>query len=438
MNRLSKLVNRLKGSEIIRLNATIRQLLQQGRKVYNYTIGDFDPKIFPIPARLKREIIQAYEEDNTNYPPAEGVLALREAVSAYVRKTQGLQYTTDEVLIASGGRPLIYTVFQTIVDPGDKVIYPVPSWNNNHYCNISGAVPCEVVTLPEEDFMPSPECLAQYIKDAVLLCLCTPQNPTGTILKQSALEEIINLVVEENRRRKPEEKKLYVMFDQMYGSLVYGDQQHVNPVTLCPEMKEYTIFIDGISKAFAATGVRVGWALGPPLLISKMKLLLGHIGGWSPLPEQMATASFLDDDAAVAEFMTGYRNALEEPLGMLYKGFLELKERGYPVDVIKPVAAIYLTIKLDLVGYSTSKGVLRSQSDVTEYILNTANLGLVPFQAFGAGAESPWYRLSVGTCVKGEIPQMLAQLEVALQGCGCSDAIPRSVTQVEALGAQLE
>ena len=274
MSTLSRLAETLIGSEIVRLGNEINARIAKGEKIYNYTIGDFDPQIFPIPQELEDGIVKAYQKRQTNYPPGDGVLELREAVSGFIGKQEGIQYASNEVLIASGGRPLIYSLFRTIVDPGDKVIYAVPSWNNNHYVHMNGAVHCVIEALPENNFMPRAEDIAPHIKGATLICLCTPQNPTGTTLDKAALEKICDLVLEENKTRAEGEKKLYLMFDQMYFTLTYGDTKHYNPVSLRPEMKAYTVLIDGISKALAATGLRVGWAVGPVKVIAKMKAKL--------------------------------------------------------------------------------------------------------------------------------------------------------------------
>jgi len=128
MNKFSRLAETLKGSEIVRLGNQISERVRQGEKIYNFTIGDFDPSIFPIPQELEQLIISSYKEHNTNYPPGEGVYELREAVSEFIKREQGLDYAINEIQIASGGRPLIFTLFSSIVDPGDKVIYAVPSW----------------------------------------------------------------------------------------------------------------------------------------------------------------------------------------------------------------------------------------------------------------------------------------------------------------------
>jgi len=413
--KLSELAETQTGSEIVKLGNAISERVRNGEKIYNYTIGDFDPKIFPIPQELETLIIDAYKEHYTNYPAADGVLDLRKSVADFIKEYEGISYEPNEIQIAAGGRPLIYTIFRVIVDKGDKVIYAVPSWNNNHYVHINGAEHCEIEATVENNFMPTVEDIAPHIKGATLLCLCTPQNPTGTTLTKESLEKICDLVLEENKSRKEGEKKLYVMFDQMYWTLTYGQTKHYNPVSLRPEMKQYAIFVDGISKAFAATGVRVGWSLGPAEVIAKIKAILSHVGGWAPMAEQKAVAKYLTQKEDVNKYLTHFKAELEERLINIYNGFIALRDKGYSVDAVAPQAAIYLTIRIDLAGKQTAEGkVLETQSDVTAYLLSEAKLAVVPFYAFGASRQSPWYRLSVGTCKKEEIGEMLGKLETAL------------------------
>lgn len=413
--RLSRLAETLIGSEIVRLGAEIKEKIKSGEKIYNFTIGDFDSSIFPIPKKLEQEIIEAYKNKNTTYPPAEGILALRESVSTFIKNREGLDYGVNEILIAAGGRPLIYSLYRAIVDKDDKVIYALPSWNNNHYVHFVEGSHQVIETAPENNFMPSAEDIKPHVEGAVLIALCSPLNPTGTVFEKEQLEEICDLVLAENLRRSAVEKKLYVMYDQMYWLLTYGKSAHYNPVTLRPEMKDYTIFIDGISKVFAATGVRVGWALGPEHVLGKMCAINSHIGAWSPMAEQHATSKFLLQSEAVDEYLDRFKKELEERLQLIYEGFQKLKSEGHAVNACAPQAAIYLTIQLDLVNKTTAHGLLlNTQSDVTSFILNEAKLAVVPFYAFGAPKNSSWYRLSVGTCRKEEIPAMLQQLKTAL------------------------
>lgn len=414
--KLSHLAGTLIGSEIVKLGNAISERIRNGEKIYNFTIGDFDPHVFPIPKELENLVIESYQEKNTSYPAAEGVLDLRRSVSSFIKEWEGIEYAPNEIQIASGGRPLIYTIFKAIVDKGDKVIYGVPSWNNNHYVHMTDGEHCVIDCAPENDFMPTPEDIRKNIKGATLICICTPQNPTGTTLSKDALTQICDLIIEENKQRGEDEKKLYLMFDQMYWTLTFGSTIHYNPISLRPEMKAYTIFVDGISKVFAATGVRVGWALGPEAVIAKMKAILSHLGAWAPMAEQKAVAKYLLQTDAIKKYLVHFKSEIEERLRSIHAGFIALKEKGYRVDSVSPQAAIYLTIKIDLVGKTTAEGhALATQADVTSYILGEAKLAVVPFSAFGAGSKSPWYRLSVGTSRKEEIGEMLGKLEAALE-----------------------
>lgn len=413
--KLSHLSHTLIGSEIVKLGGEIRDRIRKGERIYNFTVGDFDPNIFPIPKEFEDAIVEAYRHHFTNYPPGEGSLELREAVSAFAKDYQGLDYNTDEILIASGGRPLIYALFRAVCDQGDKVIYAVPSWNNNHYVHFVDGEHVVIEAQAENNFMPTADDIRPHVREAVFLALCSPQNPTGTTFRKEDLKAICDLVVEENNRRGDDEKKLYVMFDQMYWHLTYNGILHYDPVSLHPEMRHYTVYIDAISKVFASTGVRVGWSMGPAALLNKMKAILSHVGAWAPMAEQKALTKFLGQKSAIDSYLDHFKSELEERLRRIYNGLIQLKQQGHNVDAVAPEAAIYLTIKFDLAGKKTADGtVLETQAEVTSYLLQYASLAVVPFYAFGAPKNSPWYRLSVGTCKKEEIDEMLSKLAASL------------------------
>jgi aspartate aminotransferase len=413
--RVSAMAENLIGSEIIKLAGEIREKMAQGEKIYNFTIGDFDPSIFPIPKLLQEEIIKAYLAGETNYPPADGILTLRKAVSKMILDWQHLNYGENEILIAGGARPIIYAIFQAIVDPGDIVVFPVPSWNNNHYTHLSHARQVFVETTSENNFMPTADELRAHITGASLLALCSPLNPTGTVFSKEQLEQICDLVLEENTRRGPNEKPLYVMYDQIYWVLTYGKTKHYDPVSLRPEIRPYTIFVDGISKSLAATGVRVGWAFGPKRVIDKMKSILGHVGAWSPKAEQVASAHYLSNESAVLTYLNDFKREIEKRLQDFYLGIQNLKAEGFKVDAIAPMAAIYLTVKFDIKGYTTAKGdQIETTEHVTAYLLNVAKIAVVPFSAFGASKNSVWYRLSVGTATVQDVDDSITSLRAAL------------------------
>jgi aspartate aminotransferase len=308
--KLSHLSETLIGSEIVKLGGEIREKIRQGAKIYNFTVGDFDPSIFPIPKELEDEIVEAYRKHFTNYPAAEGNLDLREAIHTFIKNEEGLEYDINEILVASGGRPLIYATFRAICDKGDKVIYAVPSWNNNHYTHFVEGQHIVIEAGAESNFMLTAASLAPYIKEAALIALCSPQNPTGTTFSKTELEAICDLVIAENNRRGESEKKLYVLYDQMYWHLTYGDIKHHDPVSLRPEMRSYTIYIDAISKVFAATGVRVGWSMGPATVINKMKAILTHVGAWAPMAEQKAVAVYLSKTESIKQYLLYFKKDL--------------------------------------------------------------------------------------------------------------------------------
>ncbi len=415
MGRLSQLANTLIPSEIIKLGNEINERIKQGQSIYNFTIGDFDPSVFPIPAALEEEIILAYQNKKTNYPPANGIAELRNVLSGFIQSKQGLSYSADQFLISGGGRPLIYAAYRVICDEGDKIIYPVPSWNNNHYTHFVDGEHICIEAKAENNFLPTAEELIPHMKGATLLALCSPLNPTGTVFTKPQLKSICEAVIAENKTRSADEKPLFILYDQIYWTLTFGDTQHFDPVSLFPELKEYTIFIDGISKSFCATGVRVGWAFGPSDIIDRMKAVLSHVGAWSPMAEQVATARFLKRTEEVDAFLIQNRNEIHQRLDLIFKGIMALQSEGYPVDAIAPMAAMYLTIRFSLKGLKHGEQKIEKSSDISQFLLEEAHLAIVPFSAFGADRESDWFRLSVGTCSIQAIPAMLSTLKSALQ-----------------------
>lgn len=412
---VSVLAQTLKGSEIIKIGNEINELKRQGEQIANLTIGDFDPQIYPIPDELRQDIIEAYQNNHTNYPPADGMLELRKQVSAFLAEQHHISVTPHEILIASGSRPLIYSTFLALVDAGDKVIYPTPSWNNNHYCHITGAEEIQIPTTAENNFLPKAADLAPHLKGATLLCLCSPQNPTGTMFEKADLEEICDLIIAENASRQPGEKPLYIMYDQIYAMLTFG-KKHVDPVSLRPELKDYTIYIDGISKCLAATGVRVGWGFGPENIIAKMRSIVGHMGAWAPKAEQVATAKYIQQAEPLHNYLSTFSGRIQECLNTLYQGFQQLKAEGFAVDAIEPMGAIYLTVKVDYTGKTTPEGnLLQTSADINFYLIKAAKVALVPFSAFGTDGSVNWFRASVGTSTLEDIQAMIPRIRQALE-----------------------
>jgi aspartate aminotransferase len=414
--RLSFMASGLKGSEILKIATDIRNIQTEGTEICNLTVGDFSPAQFRIPRLLEDSIKDALTKGETNYPPTDGLGELKKSVQELYRQRLNLDYPIESIIITSGSRPGIYGTYNTVVDPGDTVVYPVPSWNNNHYCHITRAVGKAVVCGEKDAFLPTASLIKDAVKVARLITLNSPLNPTGTAFRRAALEEICDLVLEENKERKKTGRRpLYVLYDQVYWTLTFGATEHVNPVSLRPEMVDYTILVDGISKAFAATGVRVGWALGPRDIIQRMVSLLAHVGAWAPRAEQVATAKFLSATSAVMEANKTMKAGLQQRLDVLYTGITTLREQGFPVNAITPMGAMYLSVQFGLMGKRTASGaLLTTNEDIRQYLLQGAQLGVVPFQAFGSKENTGWCRLSVGTVSVQEIQNMFGRLKAAL------------------------
>jgi len=413
--RASAMAEGLIGSEILKIATEIRTMAAEGKQICNLTVGDFSPSEFRIPKFLEENIKEALDRGETNYPPSDGMLVLRKSVQAFYERWLGLRYPLESVLITGGSRPGIYATYCAVVDPGDVVVYPVPSWNNNHYCHLVGAVGRPVSCGQEDAFLPTRSLLEDAVRGARLLALNSPLNPTGTAFSKDQLEAICDLVIEENLRRGASERPLYLLYDQVYWMLTFGATAHYTPVSLRSAIEPYTIFVDGISKPFAATGVRVGWTVAPPDVSQKMAGFLGHVGAWSPRAEQVATAKLLSATEEIISYHREMKAGIEERLNALFKGVMALRKEGFAVDAITPMGAIYLSARFALIGKKTPDGTtLHTNEEIRKYLLAQAQLAIVPFQAFGSTENTGWFRLSVGAVSVAEIAQMLPRLRNAL------------------------
>jgi aspartate aminotransferase len=414
---VSSLARGIVGSEILKISAQIRTLKAKGAVICNLTVGDFDSAYFPIPDELLEGTRAALAAGHTNYPPSDGVLALREAVVRLYEREWGLRFPVDSVLVAGGARPLLYGAYKTLITPGDVAVYPVPSWNNNHYSTLTGAQPVELAVTPESNFFPTIEQLRPHFKRARLLCLNSPLNPTGTAIDPKLLEQIALEVLQENKRRQTsgaKERPLYLVYDQVYWTLTYGSIRHVTPLELVPEIAPYTLLLDAISKAFCATGLRVGWAVMPPVIRKHMMDILGHVGAWAPKAEQVAVAALLDAPEKIKTFQADLKTKLKARLDALYQGFSSMKADGFPVDAVAPQGAIYLSARFHLFGQKLRGHEIRTNEQIRNLLLEDAGVAGVPFQAFGLKEDTGWFRLSVGAVSMEEIAAIFPRLRELL------------------------
>lgn len=413
---LSGLAGGLRLSGILKIANEVRAMVTSGRSVVNLTVGDFDPRYFPIPGPLREEIRAALSAGCTNYPPQPGLLSLREAVRDYVERSCGVRYPVESILITSGGRPVIYSAFRILVSAGEKVVYSVPSWQNDSYSWLSGAREIVITAKASNGFQPTLEEIAPHLGDARMLCLCSPGNPTGTAMDPAVFKSILEAVVVENRRREESgsEKPLFVLYDQIYGGIRVRNKRHCYAAALVPESGRYVVTMDGVSKAFAGTGLRVGWLIASPAIVSKMGELLAHMGAWAPHAEQAGVAKWLRNEPGIREFRKEMDDNLAERLENVYDGFTKMKEDGYPVNCINPEGAIYVSLQLSIKGKSIDGKVLNTNEEIRSALLEKTGVAIVQFQAFGLAEDSGWFRLSVGAVSLDQIREMFPRIRLML------------------------
>lgn len=414
--RLSKLSQTLRGSAILGIAGEVRALVKEGRQILDLTVGDFSSKQFRIPRELEDGIVDALRAGESTYPPPIGMDALRAAVREFYQRRLGLDYPIESFLMCAGARPAIYATYRALVDPGDRVVFGVPSWNNDYYCEMMGAEAVVLECDARTNFHPTAELLRPHVRGARMIALNSPLNPTGTLMSADQLGAICDLVLEENARRGAGERPLYVMYDQVYWMLTSGGATHVDPVSLRPAIMPFVVYVDAISKAFASTGLRVGWAVAPPEIIRPMSAILTHVGAWAPRPEQVASAKLLSDHAAVDAYIDNMRRETGKRLDAVYEGLSAMQRDGLPVECVRPEGAIYVSARFALHGMRTPDGTtIESDEDARRYLLNTVGLAAIPFNAFGSQSDAGWFRLSIGVVSVEQIQAVLPRLRQAIE-----------------------
>ena len=346
-----------------------------------------------------------------------GIPALREQISALYARELGLAIPASSIVITGGSRPALFAAYQLTIEPGDRVVFTVPSWNNDSYCELAGATAVPIQCGSDTAFLPTAAMLAPALPGARLLVLNSPLNPTGTAFDAATLGAICDAVVAENARRSPDEPPLYLLYDQVYWMLTFGGLEHVVPQVLRPEVAPYTILVDGISKVFAATGLRVGWVCPPANLSAQFNAFLGHVGAWAPRPAQVAHGG---DAGRRGGGRRGPSHDADRSRSggstSCMPGCWRCGEDGLPVEVVAPAGGMYLSVRF---GPPKGRGAGGQALDSTEamrcYLLEQAGLAVVPFEAFGFDGEPGWFRLSVGSVSESAIGELLVRLRGALE-----------------------
>ena len=326
---------------------------------------------FPTPESVKQAGIRAIEQDKTRYTPNAGAPELRQAISRQLGRTRGIEYPPDQILVSSGAKASLFFAFMALVDPGDDVLLPTPYWVS--YPEQIQLAEGNAVLVPcsdEAGFKLSPEALeAAVTKRSRVIVLNYPSNPSGACYSREELEALARVCLRHD---------LWIIADEIYSGMVYDGQEFTSVASLGEEFREKSVIIDGMSKSYAMTGWRMGHAAGPKDVISAMARMQSHSTSNASSIAQWASIEALDNgDDEVRRRLGEFTKRRDEVVRLLS----ELDG----VSCLKPEGAFYAFPNVSgLFGRTTDKGPIRSGQDLAEYLLERANVALVPGDPFGA------------------------------------------------------
>jgi aspartate aminotransferase len=317
---------KLAPSATLEVVSKAKQLRREGKPVISFGAGEPDFSSPPAAIRMAKE---ALDRGETHYTPTSGIPELKEAIQAYYRNHFGLEYSPSEILVGSGAKPLLYEAFACLLNPGDEVILFAPAWVSY----VEQIALCDgrpvIVETSDTHFLPSMERIEAAITPRTVgLLLNTPNNPTGAVYSLELLEKIGNMA---------KDRGLWVIFDEIYERLVYGNSSHYNILKVVPSLRESTLLVNGVSKAFAMTGWRIGYALGPQSLIEKMGSVQGHLTSNPAAVSQWASVGAIREAEPEVEVM---RQAFEARRELILS---ELSRMPH-IDVTAPEGAFYVFV----------------------------------------------------------------------------------------------
>jgi aspartate aminotransferase len=397
------------GEGILAIAAQVAAARASGRAIVDLTIGDYDPLRFRPPRALFEALARAWRRGRTSYPPPAGVWSLREAVADHYRRRLGLVVPPQAVLVQAGARPLIYACYRLLVQPGDGVVFPVPSWNNGAYCAMVRARPVGVTAAAESDFIPDPVRLATAVQEASLVVLNSPANPTGKRLPRRLLELVARAIVDENgARARAGRRPVFLLYDQVYWPLV-PFREHLHPAQVVPQAAEWTVTVDAISKSLCATGLRVGWAALPAQLVDTFSAYLSDVGSWAPTAEQEAVAEFLSLTHAFDDHAARLRRRLQARVELVVRQLERLRVDGFDLEFVRPDGGFYVTARF------APRAVA---SDPAATLLETGGVAVVPLRAFDAPDAYGWCRLATAAASWGSLGELSTRLSQVLSRRG--------------------
>ncbi len=409
---LSDLANGIERSRILSIATQVKKMKAEGQEVTAFTVGDFSPEEFEVPPSFTNELAVAVNQNQTNYPPAAGIPELRESLSDWMEYKYGLNVGSDGIVVGSGARPVLFASFKLFLEPGEALAHGVPAWNNHYYVHLNSAKDIAIEGNSESRFLPTAEGVKERISEIRVLILNSPLNPTGTCFTAEELGAICDVILAENhKRRKNGKKPVMLVYDQVYSTMTAQGIEHVHPVQVRPDMFEFTITLDAISKSLTATGLRLGWMALPPKLAAPVIALIGHMGSWPARPIQQAAAATYSDHSKLESYFEDLDSRISERMEVLFTRLSKMKESGLPVDFIPPQGGIYLSTQFNLFG---ALGV-NTNEEIRLWLLEEVGIAVIPFQAFGLEDESGWFRISIGAVSVNEVSDAMNRLELALQ-----------------------
>jgi len=376
----SSALARVKPSATLAVTAQARQLKAEGRDVIGLGAGEPD---FDTPDNIKKAAIDAITRGETKYTDADGMPQLKAAISAKFKRENGLDYSTAQIHVAPGGKPVIFNALVATLNPGDEVIVPAPYWvSYPDMVLLAGGEPVTIVGEEKDGFKLRPEVLEAAITARTRwLILNSPSNPTGAAYTRAELEGLADVL-----RRHPQ---VWVLTDDMYEHLVYGDFEYTTIAQVAPDLYERTLTVNGVSKAYAMTGWRIGYAGGPRPLIDLMRKVASQTTSNPASISQWAAVEALNGPQ---DFMAERRAAFEKRRDLV----VSMLNQTAGVTCATPEGAFYVYPSIaGLIGKTTETGVvIDSDSTFAAELLNAEGVAVVQGEAFGL---SPYFRISYAT-----------------------------------------
>jgi aspartate aminotransferase len=386
MNQLSDRLNRLSPSETLAMSQKSSELKAQGVDVINLSVGEPD---FNTPDHIKEAAKKAIDENYSRYSPVPGYPALRNAIVAKLKNENGLDYTAAQISCSNGAKQCVCNVIMTLVGEGDEVIVPAPYWvSYPEMVKLADATPVVIQAGIEQDFKITPAQLEAAITPKTkALILCSPSNPTGSVYSKEELAGLAAVLAKH--------PQIHVIADEIYEHINYIGKHE--SIAQFPEVKDQVVIINGVSKAYAMTGWRIGFAAGPEWIIKACNKLQGqYTSGPCSVSQKAAEAAYTGTQAPVEEM----RKAFERRRDLIVK--LAKEVPGFEVNV--PQGAFYIFPKCDAYfGKSAGDRKINNAADLAMYLLEVGHVACVGGGAFGA---PECIRMSYATSDKNIVESM--------------------------------